>query len=153
VLTDVRTQFDPQFSTPKPAIKLQVSSIALPEHDSKESRIKLGLHGFTLNIFPNMKRIGELVSFAKPPPGVSNLPVKLIVPFIVAISGIRVRRSQRANTNHGKDSGGIGATICSASYWSFRSSSWGCRPQHGGGRRVARDSTTCSWTRVDVIIH
>jgi hypothetical protein len=35
-----------------------------------------------------MKRIGALVSFAKPPPGVGNLPVDLIVPFIVATPGI-----------------------------------------------------------------
>lgn len=151
--TDVRTQFDSQFSTPKPVIKLQFSSIALPEHNSKESRIKLGLHGFTLNVFPSVKRIGELVSFAKPPPGVSNLPVDLIVSFIVAIPGIRVCRPQRENTNHGKDSGGIRATVCSASYRSSRSSSWGCRPQHGGGRRLARDPTTYSWTGVDIIIH
>lgn len=74
VLTDIRTHSDLQFSTPKPVIKLQFSSIALSENNSKESRIKLGLHGFTLNVSPNMKRMDALVSFAKSPPGVSHAP-------------------------------------------------------------------------------
>ncbi len=137
MLTDVRTYIDLQFSTPKPVIKLYFSSVALPENNSKESRVKLGFHGFTLNVFPNMKRIGALVSFTKPPPGVGSLSVDLTVPFIVPISGIRVRCSQRANTSHSKDNGWIDATICPTSYWSIRSSSWGCRPQHRGGWRLA----------------
>ncbi|KAI9509642.1 hypothetical protein F5148DRAFT_1148156 [Russula earlei] len=58
------------FSTPEPVIKLLFSSRALPDINSKESRVKLSLNGFTLNFIPDMKRIGALVSFARPPPGV-----------------------------------------------------------------------------------
>ncbi|KAH9966770.1 hypothetical protein BC827DRAFT_1374003 [Russula dissimulans] len=58
------------FSAPKPVIKLLFTSIAFPEINSKESRVKLSLHGFTLNLFPDVKRIDALVAFAKPPPGV-----------------------------------------------------------------------------------
>ncbi|KAI0256805.1 hypothetical protein BJV78DRAFT_309729 [Lactifluus subvellereus] len=58
------------FSIPKPIVKLRFSSIALHETASKESRIKLTFLGFMFNVFPDMKRIDSLVSFARPPPGV-----------------------------------------------------------------------------------
>jgi hypothetical protein len=31
------------------------------------------LLGFILNVFPDMRRIDSLVSFARPPPGVGNI--------------------------------------------------------------------------------
>lgn len=58
------------FSNPKPLAKLRFSSLALPETASKESRVKLTLHGFTLNFLPDTKRIDSLAAFARPPKGV-----------------------------------------------------------------------------------
>jgi autophagy-related protein 2 len=58
-------------------VKLRFSSIFLHESTSKESRVKLTLLGFMLNIFPDMKRIDSLVSFARPPPGVGNIHADL----------------------------------------------------------------------------
>jgi autophagy-related protein 2 len=49
----------------------------LHETASKESRIKLTFLGFMLNVFPDMKRIDSLVSFARPPPGVCNIHADL----------------------------------------------------------------------------
>ena len=60
----------------------------------RESRVKLSLHGFSLNALPDMKRIDALVSFARPPPGVGNLPIDLTVLLIASIPGIRVCYSQ-----------------------------------------------------------
>ncbi|KAH9063334.1 hypothetical protein EDB87DRAFT_1603168 [Lactarius vividus] len=58
------------FSNPKPLVKLRFSSLTLPETASKESRVKLTLHGFTLNILPDTKRMGALAAFARSPQGV-----------------------------------------------------------------------------------
>ncbi|KAH9180656.1 hypothetical protein EDB89DRAFT_1840925 [Lactarius sanguifluus] len=58
------------FSNPKPLVKLRFSSLTLPETASKESRVKLTLHGFTLNILPDTKRMDALAAFARSPQGV-----------------------------------------------------------------------------------
>ncbi|KAI0306470.1 hypothetical protein B0F90DRAFT_1690173 [Multifurca ochricompacta] len=58
------------FSPPRPLVKLRFSSTTFPETASKESRVRLTLHGFTLNFVPNIKRLDALIAFARPPPGV-----------------------------------------------------------------------------------
>ncbi|CAA7271644.1 unnamed protein product [Cyclocybe aegerita] len=60
----------PSLSTaPKSILKLRFSSSIIPETNTKETRIKLTLCGFTYRFFPDTTWISDLASFAKNPPG------------------------------------------------------------------------------------
>ncbi|KAJ3517183.1 hypothetical protein NLJ89_g671 [Agrocybe chaxingu] len=60
----------PSLSTaPKSILKLRFSSSIIPETNTKETRIKLTICGFTYRLFPDTTWISDLASFAKNPPG------------------------------------------------------------------------------------
>jgi autophagy-related protein 2 len=59
-----------QPSTTKSMVKLRLTSLIVPETTAKESRIKLTLSGFALNVLPDLTWIAHLTQFFKAPPHV-----------------------------------------------------------------------------------
>ncbi|KAJ6496744.1 hypothetical protein C8R47DRAFT_1115401 [Mycena vitilis] len=56
-------------SAAKPLLKLNLTSMIVPETTAKESRIRVALWGFTCNLSPDIEWAADLGSFVKPPPG------------------------------------------------------------------------------------
>ena len=81
------THLSSQMSAPKPLVKLQFTSLIVPETTAKESRVKLSLWGFTCNFFPYVDWVSDLVLFAKAPPGVC-MPM-LFTPLILTLDVLR----------------------------------------------------------------
>ena len=52
-------------------VKVQFTSLVVPETTAKESRVKLTLWGFTYKVYPDLKWVADLDRFVKAPPGVS----------------------------------------------------------------------------------
>lgn len=59
-----------QSTTPKSIVKLRFSTTTTPNLNTKETRIKLTLCGFTYCFYPDIHWISDLTVFAKNPPGV-----------------------------------------------------------------------------------
>ncbi|KAF8964063.1 hypothetical protein BDZ97DRAFT_2058708 [Flammula alnicola] len=56
-------------TSPKSIVKLSLSTTMIPETNTKETRIKLTMCGFTYSFFPDTHWISDLATFAKNPPG------------------------------------------------------------------------------------
>lgn len=54
---------------PLPLLKLKFISSPIPGSAAKENRVSLSLNGFTLNLYPDLHWVADLVTFAKSPPG------------------------------------------------------------------------------------
>ena len=58
---------------PKSIVKLRFSTSTAIETQTKETRVKLTMCGFTYTFFPDLNWIYDLIDFGKNPPGVCLL--------------------------------------------------------------------------------
>ncbi|KAK0459804.1 uncharacterized protein EV420DRAFT_1629183 [Desarmillaria tabescens] len=56
-------------ATPQCLLRLQFTSLVIPETTAKESRIKISLWGFTFKLYPNIGWTTDIAEFVKAPPG------------------------------------------------------------------------------------
>ncbi|KAK0197033.1 hypothetical protein F5146DRAFT_1013780 [Armillaria mellea] len=56
-------------ATPQCLLRLQFTSLVIPETTAKESRIKISLWGFTYKLYPNIGWTTDIAEFIKAPPG------------------------------------------------------------------------------------